>query len=496
MKTRIALLADPHFTDARSKPGSRMNAADTLLLRAVRRLNRFIRPDVTVVLGDVADAGAAPGAGRFYRAIREALDQLDSPAVVLPGNHDCDAETFYTYFEKPAEIIDVGGARLAVFLDEPAPGDNARRTEEGFRSMAKARSGYSGPVVALQHVPVFPAGASECPYNYTNAEEVIAAMRRYSIGLAVAGHYHSGTELVRGESASFLAAPALCKSPFAFLVLTLGAGDVQVERHELRMDPELKLVDTHIHTQYATCSENMDISKTIGLAEDFGLAGYGFAEHTDQLMFDLETWQSWRCLETGVEAAEDALNRVDDYLEAVAQAGCSSECAGFEVECDFRGDLLLRKADRERAGFLLGAIHGLPELKREYPDSARAGEEFLKLLARFARGGIQALAHPFRAFRQAGMEVPPGLFEPTARILRDAKVAAEISFHSNEPPAEFFRLCIDTGVKLTFGSDSHNLCEIGEFAPHLAFLRACGYNGDLRDIVIDPRARARETQRT
>ncbi|OPZ02394.1 MAG: hypothetical protein BWZ10_03363 [candidate division BRC1 bacterium ADurb.BinA364] len=29
-------------------------------------------------------------------------------------------------------------------------------------------------------------------------------------------------------------------------------------------------------------------------------------------------------------------------------------------------------------------------------------------------------------------------------------------------------------MKLTFGSDAHRLCEIGEFATHLAFLRSIG----------------------
>ena len=63
-------------------------------------------------------------------------------------------------------------------------------------------------------------------------------------------------------------------------------------------------------------------------------------------------------------------------------------------------------------------------------------------------------------------------------------MAAEINFHTNEPDPAFFRLCLDTGVRLTFGSDAHDLHAIGEFTPHLQLLRNCGYDGDLADIVV------------
>jgi histidinol phosphatase-like PHP family hydrolase len=38
-------------------------------------------------------------------------------------------------------------------------------------------------------------------------------------------------------------------------------------------------------------------------------------------------------------------------------------------------------------------------------------------------------------------------------------------------------------VKITFGSDAHNLYEVGEFAPHLKFLDEIGYKGNLKDIM-------------
>ena len=54
----------------------------------------------------------------------------------------------------------------------------------------------------------------------------------------------------------------------------------------------------------------------------------------------------------------------------------------------------------------------------------------------------------------------------------------------NDPSPDFCRRCIDAGVKLTFGSDSHNLYQVGEFAPHLDLLRRAGFDGDLRDVLL------------
>jgi histidinol phosphatase-like PHP family hydrolase len=68
--------------------------------------------------------------------------------------------------------------------------------------------------------------------------------------------------------------------------------------------------------------------------------------------------------------------------------------------------------------------------------------------------------------------------------MKEAGVAAEINFHTNEPTPEFVRQCIEAGIPLTFGGDAHNLYEIGDFALHLDLVRRAGYDGDLADILL------------
>ena len=488
-RIRIAVIADVHFDDAppRDSSSCRTTIADVLLLRAVHRLNRMIRPDVTLLLGDLIDKGdISPGKAHF-EYLHTVVQQVVSPVIAIPGNHDGDPEMFYSFFGKPRETLDIKGVRFVTFVDLKEPGYNARRTKEDLDRMAAARCGFDGPIVSVQHVPLFPPGAADCPYNYTNAEAIIEAMRRHGIVLAISGHYHDGMELMRGEGTGFVAAPALCKPPFRFLEIEMEGENIRVREHALRIPEKLGLIDTHVHTPFAYCSDNMDIAKTIELAEEFGLAGVAFCEHSGHLYFDQETYSKGLPFVHGIDCPAGARPRVDAYFAALAEAGCPPDSMGLETDCDYRGRLLIRPEDSPRFSYLTGAVHSLQALNRPDPDMQAAANEYLFLLERFLRTGIKVLAHPFRVFRRANTAVPVSLFEPTVRLLREHGIAAEINLHTNVPIAEFVRRCIESGVKLTFGSDAHSLYEIGEFTPHLAVIQAAGYDGDLKDILIDPR---------
>ena len=100
------------------------------------------------------------------------------------------------------------------------------------------------------------------------------------------------------------------------------------------------------------------------------------------------------------------------------------------------------------------------------------------------KAGVRVLAHPMRIFRRAGWDAPTALFEPTAKLLRKYAIAAEINFHTNIEPVAFIRCCLDHGVKFSFGSDAHNLAEVGDFAYQIMLLRDAGFDGDLCDVLI------------
>lgn len=484
MAFKAIIIADLHFSEEDPGPLRRLGRiADILFERAANRINRAIQPDVVILAGDLLDRGDSPGAERLLQRLRSIGDKLACPVIALPGNHD-DARSFYRVFPPPRQVTDISGVRFLVFLDPEEPEYNARRTPQDLVQMARASSSYDGPVVTVQHCALHPPGSSLCPSRYVNAGEVIAMMRRHGVTVSVSGHWHPGADLIRHEAGSFIIAPALCESPFPFLEVNIDGRDVSVTRHELRLPAEHGLVDCHVHTPFAYCNEDMDLDRAVVLAETFGLAGLVFCEHSGQLYYDSRTYWSGAFRHPGPGAAIHQRNRMTEYLAAVRER-CPPAMLGLEVDCDYTGRPVLRSEDGEKAAVLVGAVHKLPELDKPEPDIERASDEFLSMLDRFLDSGISVLAHPFRVFSRSGLEVPASLLIATVELLHTRGVAAEVNFHTNEPSPDFVRLCVESGVKLTFGSDAHTLCAVGELSPHLELLRQCGYGDPPQAVLAD-----------
>ena len=484
----IAILTDAHYGEGSAIPARRADIADILLKRAVSRLNRLIRPDVTLLLGDILDKGDAPDAEKRLLHLRKILDELESPRVAVPGNHDSSPDAFYRVFKRPNDIEEISGARFLPFIDPEEPGFNARRVQKDINRFTEARHGFDGPIVSLQHVCLFPPGKTEAPYNYTNADEIITAMKQSGVSLSVSGHYHRGAENTREGGVTFVNAPAICETPFCFLTIRIGSGRAEARRHQLAMPPELGLIDTHVHTELAYCGENMTADKAIDLSKEFGLGGLVFTEHSRHLYFSRHRSGSSAWFEEGLDVLRPEENRIRDYLEIKKRYEQTDVHFGIEADCDSRGNLLLQREDSTRFSFIIGAVHRLPGITDPASPDMTAEEYFLFLVEKLVSANIDVLAHPFRVFRRSGRTVPAGLFAKTARLLRVHGTAAEINFHTNSPPVEFIRDCLRQGVKVTFASDAHHLSEIGDFTYHLALLKEAGFDGPLSDILAVPAA--------
>ena len=502
MRLRMAVLTDLHYdsADAPSHADRRGDIAHVLLLRAVYRMKRLLHPDVLAIPGDVLDEGRSPRAPGDMAELKQRLDRLEIPRLILPGNHDCDTPTFQQAFGQVPEWLDVNGFRLVPLIDPEEAGFNAHRTEQNFHRIDRAREGYAGPLIAVHHVPVFPEGTTGSPYNYVNAGSVIDNMRRNGCCLALSGHYHHGFH-TRDDDIDFVCAAATCVSPFPVTIVDLdwepGTGcatrsghpcpQVRVSRHNLRLPESLSLVDCHVHTQFAYCGEDTDVNRVLALSADMGLADVAFSEHSNQLYFDAASCHRAPALDRSWEQhASPHDRRMDDYLDLLRRV-VPPRSRGFEVECSHTGGHILAGPDARHAAFLIGGMHQLAELEKPVPAAEKLADDFLAAADRFTASGINVLAHPFRVFRRTGLTAPPELFDPLVRMLRERNVAAEINFHTNEPPEAFFRLCLDAGVPIAFGSDTHNLYELGDFALHLDFLKRCGFDGDPMDVIIDPR---------
>jgi hypothetical protein len=170
MAFTIAAVADIHYTSsATPHPARRGEIADVLLQQAVQRINATIKPEVTVVLGDLLDDGQGAAAMEQLQHLRTILDRLTSPSIILPGNHDGDLAQFYRVMPRPAPVVDIGDVRLLPFFDAEEPDYNSRRSVADCARMSAARAGYAGQILSLQHVPLLPPGQGASPYRLVNA---------------------------------------------------------------------------------------------------------------------------------------------------------------------------------------------------------------------------------------------------------------------------------------------------------------------------------------
>ena len=481
---RIVAIADIHYADGPIKQtGPRQTSkADILLQRSINRINRFIKPDLTVILGDLVDDASEEDLTK----LKEAIDSIKSPCIVLPGNHDGDV--FYKVFPAPPESLDIDGVRILSFVDEQLPEYNARRSERDIARMYQARREHDGPIISLQHVPLLPRHASQSPYRYTNDKETWEAFERNGFSLSVSGHWHPGDDLVAREECRAVVAPALCQHPFAFLEINVDGDNIQTRRHELAIPRELELIDYHIHTPFAYCSQNMEIPVTFELAEQFGLARFAFTEHSGQLYFERQTYWSAAFLDDALAYSEGKNNRMDDFI-AVAKQHCPPAMLGLEIDCDNSGKPIVHRYVWDQIQVKLGSIHWLKALRvpEDEIDVQEAADEMVGRLSKFAASGIDILAHPLRVFRKwADEDLPANLIPGIVEQLRLNNVAAEINFHGQITTPLFLKTCLDAGVKVVFGSDSHTYYEIGEFGPHLDLIKACGLSyADLPNILAN-----------
>lgn len=484
MKTKVVILTDLHFSKSANQaiPERKGEFADILLLRAVHRLNRYIKPDFVFIGGDMIDKPEAEDRLELLSELKKIIDLIEAPTIVVSGNHDPDRDVFESVMGKQPRFLDVNGIRFVPFFDPEEPGYNALRNDNELARMRKLGTEFDGPLVSLQHVPLFPTKTESCPYNYTNADEIVEIMRETNYVLALSGHYHKGFELFDYEGMNCITGRALCEKPFGYAVIEIDdQGKVICQQENLAMPEELRLVDHHVHTKMAYCNENMDIPKSIALGKMFGLSGIVISEHSAHLHFNRDDYSQRLQYFEGMDSNKK-IDRVAEYFALYADEADDFCRLGMEIDYDQNGKGIIEQSVWDKLEFRNGSVHVMNISAP--PNMQSIEKEFLFLTEAVAASGVDVLVHPLRIFGRSGLTLPRHLFAPTVEILKRYGTAVEINYHTNEPPAEFFRLCIKNGVKLSLGSDSHNLYEVGEFYAHLKFLKEISPDSNINDLLI------------
>lgn len=479
----LLFLTDTHSTafarHACDLPKRQAPLARILVRKALQRLESDgITPDAIVLGGDLVDDGEAPDALADLQGLAGDLLKTGIPVYAVPGNHDGDSGRVARAFGTPPGLHRIGGYGLLLFEDAPV-GDNVFERPAAQLALPE-RAAAEHPdlvLVAIQHHPLHPPIQSGYPYMLRNGDAVMASYRRGNVALSLSGHYHAGQSAHAVDGTVYATAPALAEEPFRFLHVRLDGRQATVRTLQLKLEvPDLW--DIHCHTEFAYCATSVEAAPAILLSGRLGLGGLGIVEHAFHLYFPRDyAWSfRWQTEEDRVAEAwsHPRRSRMEAYRRFARALRSPFVRIGLEVDLRDNGELLLAPEDCGDWDFLIGAIHAIPGVKRGTVSQSKAEELFLRDVDRLLRHPVAVLAHPFRFLDQQGFAPPADLYVPIAERLAERGVAAEINVHCTTPNREFLRTCLDHGVRLALGTDSHKIEEVAELSPHLRILRDLG----------------------
>ncbi len=382
---KIVVLSDLHYNSAATadSPHPLGRFSDIFLLRAVHRINRWIKPDLVILCGDLTNRGA--GADDL-RTLKQYIDMIEAETIILRGNHDLPAEEFYSILPEPPEVLDIGGFRFVSFNDKEFEIWSAERSAEDIARGRRLAEEFGGRTVFVQHVPLFRPGTIDSHCRVRNAEEALDA----NVFLTISGHLHAFRQY--DGACGCVVAPALSDETMPYLVVTIeDNGKVRAETETLAIPDGF--FDSHIHTKFAYCQENMDPDRVLELVRIFNLSRFALTEHSGQLYCSAPDYWGGNLQRQGLNNTERQY-RIPDYLALLDELGKRADfLRGFEVDVAQDGSLLVLPEDLAKVSLRVGAVHWLSAT-----DRAEQEKEFLFRTEALLRQGCQILAHPFRVF--------------------------------------------------------------------------------------------------
>lgn len=209
-----------HLSDLHTEAGRGLayGVADTasMLEAAVTHVKTLRqKPDCAVVTGDLASSGREEA----YAIVRDALETLDMPVYVVPGNHDRRAALLeYLGPWCPADpsvapylcyTVEGGPLRL-VMLDTSRPGSHSGHLDSPELAWLQAtlETAPHTPTLLFLHHPPFLSGMGAMDEPFENAEALAEVVRRFPLVRLCSGHLHRALTTVWADRVC-VSAPAV-----------------------------------------------------------------------------------------------------------------------------------------------------------------------------------------------------------------------------------------------------------------------------------------------
>jgi len=249
----------------------------------------------------------------------------------------------------------------------------------------------------------------------------------------------------------------------------------------------MEFFDCHCHTERSACAENVSLAMYVELAAR-GNAPFAITDHSAHLFYPPEAkWAFW-----GDDADllfrehyDAGIARCADYVAWLREAQTGQMLVGVELDVFYDGRLVFDPQLLSELDFIIGAVHGIRALNRELPLEDVVDELKTRTL-HLAEAGADAIAHPFREWKQKKRDVPIEVVEWLVDTARDGDFALELNCHYKVPEADLamVALCVERGVPIAIGTDTHRAHEFADFSYHEEILRQAGVSPDQWDAVL------------
>ena len=245
------------------------------------------------------------------------------------------------------------------------------------------------------------------------------------------------------------------------------------------------MIDFHAHTNMSYCAEpglTPEIYANL-IKTNPEIAAVYITDHGMAVYFPPEIAWKWEYISDSriFDFQRDwGNNRLSGHLAKLAKFRECKVFPGFEVEMMHDGRLTMDDSFRKEIDILIGSVHFLnvdiDENKKSILDRWNKHTEQL------INSGIDVLGHPFR-WINTQIPVSREIVRQIVMEAKNAGVAMELNGHFEVPTdIDMLQACVEFGVPVSVGTDSHKQIEIGDFSYHLATIEAAGLS--LADIKL------------
>lgn len=237
MNLKIGYLTDCHLRHFVPGDSPCPERRSRLVAEALRScIPAFKGIELLLITGDLADLPQHPDSRKDLVLVKEILDHLKVPKILIPGNHDPSPEIFYGVFPEPRPVETFNGYHFLSFKDSEDEQSHCSLRPETALSWMEQTLKTLGPerrVIMLQHFLVYPEHNETYPHNYKNSESIKKIMDSAgNVLLSLSGHYHPGIES-ESNGIKYFGGKAFCEGTFSHYEISLNEQSVQITTRNL-----------------------------------------------------------------------------------------------------------------------------------------------------------------------------------------------------------------------------------------------------------------------